>query len=102
MHPLARNLIIGAVGLIIAGGLSALAVLGKDSGTSVLAMLLAGLVAAAIGIFLFVQAWIWSQRTWRRGSAGTSLAIAVAGGLMIVLAAGALAACVVLVLLFYL
>jgi hypothetical protein len=102
MHPLARNLIIGAVGLIIAGGLSALAVLGEDSGTSVLAMLLAGLVATAIGIFLFVQAWIWSQRTWRRGSAGTSLAIAVAGGLMIVLAAGALAACVVLVLLFYL
>jgi hypothetical protein len=77
-------------------------VLGEDSGTSVLAMLLAGLVATAIGIFLFVQAWIWSQRTWRRGSAGTSLAIAVAGGLMIVLAAGALAACVVLVLLFYL
>jgi hypothetical protein len=102
MHPLARNLIIGAVGLIIAGGLSALAVLGTDSGTSVLAMLVAGLVAAAIGIFLFVQAWIWSQRTWRRGSAGTSLAIAIAGGLMIVLAAGALAACVVLVLLFYL
>ena len=102
MHPLARNLIIGAVGLIIAGGLSALAVLGEDSGTSVLAMLLAGLVATAIGIFLFVQAWIWSQRMWRRGSAGASLAIAVAGGLMIVLAAGALAACVVLVLLFYL
>jgi hypothetical protein len=49
-----------------------------------------------------VQGWIWSQRQWRNGSAGTSLGIAVAGGLMGLMAAGALAATVVLVLTFYL
>jgi hypothetical protein len=102
MHPFARNLIIGAVGLLIAGGLAAIAVLGDDSGLSVLAMLAAGLIATIIGIYLFVQAWIWSQRSWRRGSVGTSLAIAAAGGLMIILAAVGLAGCVVLILLFYL
>lgn len=102
VHPFVRNLVIGIVGLLIAGGLSAIAVLGRDSGTSVLAMLGAGLIATAIGIFLFVQGWIWSQRAYRRGSTGASLAIALAGGLMIVLAAVALAGTVILVLLFFL
>lgn len=101
MHPFARNLIIGVVGLIIAGGLSALALLGEDSGFSVVAMLGSALIAGVIGIFLFVQGWIWSQRAARRGSTGRSLAIALAGGLMILLAAGALAGATLLVLLFY-
>jgi hypothetical protein len=101
MHPLARNLVIGGVGLIIAGGLTALAVLGRDSGTSVLAMLTAGALAAAVGIFLFVQGWIWSQRAYHAGSTGRSIAIALGGGLMIVLAAVALAGTVILVLVFY-
>ena len=103
MHPFARNLIIGAVGLLIAGGLAAMAILSRDnSSLSILAMLGAGLIATAIGIFLFVQGWIWSQRAYRRGSTGASLAIAVAGGLMILLAAVALAGSIVLLLLFYL
>jgi hypothetical protein len=101
MHPFVRNLIIGVVGLLIAGGLSAIAILGQDSGTSTLAMLASGLIATGMGIFLFIQAWIWSQRSYRRGSAGTAVAIAIAGGLMILLAAGALAATIVVVLLFY-
>jgi len=101
MHPLWRNLIIGGVGLIIAGGLAALAVLGRDSSTSVLAMLGAGVVAAAVGIFLFVQGWIWSQRAYRQGYAGRSVAIALGGGIMIVLAAVALGGSVVLLLVFY-
>jgi len=101
MHPLWRNLIIGGVGLIIAGGLAALAVLGRDSSTSVLAMLGAGLMTAAVGIFLFVQGWIWSQRAYRGGCAGRSVAIALGGGVMIVMAAVALGACVVLLLVFY-
>ncbi|MGH2455341.1 MAG: hypothetical protein ACRDHD_03690 [Candidatus Limnocylindria bacterium] len=101
MHPFARNLVIGAVGLLIAGGLSAIAILGDDSGASVAAMLASGLIATTIGLFLFVQGWIWSQRSWRHGSAGRSVAIAVAGGLMILLASVALAGTVVLVLLFY-
>jgi hypothetical protein len=102
MHPLARNLVIGAVGLIIAGGLTALAVLGRDSGMSVMAMLAAGLIATVVGIYLFVEGWIWSQRAYREGSTGRSIAIALGGGLMIVLAAVALAGTVILVLVFYL
>jgi ABC-type sugar transport system substrate-binding protein len=101
MHPLARNLVIGLVGLIVAGGLAAVAVLGRDSSTSVLAMLGAGLVAAAVGIFMFVQGWIWSQRAYRDGYGGRSVAIALGGGLMIVLAAVALSATVILLLVFY-
>ena len=102
MHPFLRNLVIGIVGLIIAGALSALALLGQDSNLSVLAMLASALIATAIGIFLFVQGWIWSQRAAQGGYAGRSVAIALAGGLMVVMAAGALAGAVLLVLLFYL
>ena len=96
MHPLWRNLIIGGVGLIIAGGLAAVAVLGQESSTSVLAMLGAGLLAALVGIFLFVQGWIWSQEY-----AGRSVAIALGGGIMIVMAAVALGGSVILLLVFY-
>ena len=102
MHPFVRNLIIGGVGLILAAGLIAIAILGEDSGMSVAAMLVAGLVSAGVGLFLFVQAWIWSQRTYRNGSGGKAVAIALAGGLMVLLAGAALAGCVVLVLTFYL
>ena len=90
------------MGLIIAGGLAALAVLGTESAASVMAMLGAGLVAGAVGLFLFVQGWIWSQRAYRQGSTGRSLAIALGGGVMIVLAAVALGGAAVLILVFYL
>ena len=102
MHPFLRNLIIGGVGLIIAGGLAALAGLGRDSSTSVLAMVAAGAISTAVGVFLFVQGWIWSQRAYRQGSTGRSIAIALGGGLMIVLAGLALAGTVILVMVFYL
>jgi hypothetical protein len=102
MHPFLRNLVIGIVGLLIAGGLSALALLGTDSSLSVLAMVASALIATVIGIFLFIQGWVWSQRAARRGDAGRSVAIALAGGVMVVMAAGALAGAVMLVLLFYL
>jgi hypothetical protein len=101
MHPFLRNLVIGGVGLIIAAGLTTIALLGDDPGLSVAAMLASGLITTAVGIFLFVQGWIWSQRAYRRGSVGRSLAIAAAGGLMILVAAVALAGSVILVLLFY-
>jgi hypothetical protein len=101
MRPLTRDLVIGVVGLLIAGGLSAIALLGRDSGASVAAMLAAGLVASAVGAFLFVESWTWTQRAWRAGSTGQSIAIALVGGLMILLTAGAVAGSVVLVLLFY-
>src|SRR5919106_4596766 len=102
MHPFLRNVVISVVGLIIAGGLSALALLGRDSSLSVIAMLSSALLAAAVGIFLFAQGWVWSSRAAQQGYAGRSVAIALAGGLMILLAAGALAGAVILVVLFYL
>ena len=88
--------------LLIAGAFAALAVLTRDSALSVLAMLVAGMIAVAAGLFMFVQGWIWSQRAYRRGATGRSVLIAIGGGLMIVLAAFALAAVVILVMVFYL
>ena len=101
MHPFARNVVIGVVGLLIAAGLSAIALLNTDSNVSVPAMLASALIAAGIGIFLFVQGWIWSQRAYRSRSTGLSVAIAVGGGLMILLSAVALSGSVILVWLFY-
>jgi hypothetical protein len=101
MHPLLRNIVISVVGLIIAGALAALALLGSDPGLSVLGLLVSALLAAGIGIFLFAQGWIWSSRAAQRGYGGRSVLIAFGGGAMILLAAGALAGATVLVLLFY-
>ena len=101
MHPLARNVVIGLVALLIAGGFVALAVLGRDSARSVLFILAAGMITVAAGLFLFIQGWIWSQRAYRRGATGRSVLIAIGGGLMIVLAAFALAGVVMVVLVFY-
>jgi hypothetical protein len=101
MHPFVRNVVIGLVGLLIAAGLTAMALLGDNTGLSVVAMLASSLIAVAIGIFLFVQGWIWSQRAYRSRSTGMSVAIALGGGLMIVLAAVALAGAVILVVLFH-
>ena len=102
MHPFLRNVVIGLVGLLIAAGLTAMAVIGDNTSLSVVAMLVSALIAVAIGVFLFVQGWIWSQRAYRTRSAGMSVAIALGGGLMILLAAVALAGAVILVVLFYL
>ena len=100
MHPLARNVVIGLVALLIAGALAALAVNG-DASQAVLALLAAGAIAVAAGVFLFLQGWIWSQRAYRRGATGRSVLIAIGGGLMIVLAGFALAGVVILILVFY-
>lgn len=102
MHPFVRNVVIGMVGLLIAAGLTTMSILSADTGFSVAAMLVSALIAVVIGIFLFVQGWIWSQRAYRSRSTGLSVAIAVGGGFMILLAAVALAATVILVVLFYL
>jgi hypothetical protein len=102
VHPLLRNVIIGIVGLIIAGALTALAVLGRDADLSVLALLAAGILAALIGLFLYGQGWIWGSRMARRRQGGQSVLVAVGGGLMALVAAVALAGLLILVLLFYL
>jgi uncharacterized membrane protein len=102
MHPFVRNVVIGLVGLLIAAGLTAMAILGENTGLSVAAMLASALIAAGIGVFLFIQGWIWSQRAYRTRSTGMSVTIALGGGVMIVLAAVALAGAVILVIVFYL
>jgi hypothetical protein len=102
MHPLLRNAVIGIVGLIIAAALTALALLGRDSDLSVLALLAAGILGAAIGLFLFSQGWLWASHAARRRRTGEAMLIAVGGGLMILFAAVAMAGLFVLLLLFFL
>lgn len=102
VHPLLRDVVIAAVGLLVSGGLAALALLNRDPGLSVLGMLASAILAALVGLFLFVQGWIWSRRAARQGYAGRSLAIAIGGGLMVLFAAAAAAGATILVVLFYL
>jgi hypothetical protein len=102
MHPLLRNVVIGIVGLIIAGALTALALLGQDSDLSILALLAAGVLGTLIGLFLYSQGWTWGSRAARRRETGQSVLIAIGGGVMALIAAVALAGLLILVLLFYL
>ena len=102
MHPLLRNVVIGMVGLIIAGALTALALLGRDSDLSILALLAAGILGTLVGVFLYSQGWIWGTRAARRRETGQSVVIAVGAGVMVLIAAVALAGLLVLILLFYL
>ncbi|MCV0402228.1 MAG: hypothetical protein K5924_00810 [Chloroflexi bacterium] len=102
MHPLLRNAVIGLVGLIIAGALTALAVATRDSDLAVLALLAAGILGALVGLFLFGQGWIWGSRAARRREHGQAVVIAIGGGLMALVAAVAIAGLLILVLLFFL
>ncbi|MEP7040843.1 MAG: hypothetical protein ABI864_04625 [Chloroflexota bacterium] len=102
MHPFLRNVVIGVVGLLIAAALTIMSILSADTDFSVGAMLASALIAVVIGVFLFIQGWIWSQRAYRTRSTGMSVAIALGGGFMILLAALSLAGAVILVILFYL
>jgi hypothetical protein len=102
MHPFLRNVVIGVVGLLIAAALTTMSILSNDTTFSVGAMLASALIAVVIGVFLFIQGWIWSQRAYRTRSTGMSVAIALGGGFMILLAALALGGAVILVILFYL
>jgi hypothetical protein len=102
MHPLLRNAVIGLVGLIIAGGLTALALLGRDSDLSVIALLAAGIIGLTVGLFCVAQGWIWASRAARHRDTGQAVLIAVGGGVMVLVAAVALAGLLILVLLFFL
>jgi hypothetical protein len=102
MHPLLRNAVIGVVGLIIAAALTALALLGRDSDLSVLALLAAAVLGTLIGLFLFSQGWIWASRAARRRDSGQAVLIAIGGGVMILVAAVAMAGLLILLLLFFL
>ena len=100
MHPMLRNVVIGLVGLIIAGALTALALLGRDSDLSVLGLLAAGVIGALVGLFLYSQGWIWGARAARQHETGQSILIAIGAGIMALVAAVAVAGLLILVLLF--
>jgi hypothetical protein len=100
MHPYLRVVVVGAVAMIVAGGLVALALVGRNTTISVLALLGAGIIGVVVGLVVFWQSWVWSQQTWRAGSAGRSLGIALAGALAVVLAGVALAGTAILLLTF--
>jgi hypothetical protein len=102
MHPMLRNVVIGVVALIIAGALTALALLGSDSDLSVLALLAAGTIGGLVGLFLYSQGWIWGARAARQRATGQAVLIALGGGIMAVVAAVALAGLIILILLFVL
>jgi uncharacterized membrane protein YeaQ/YmgE (transglycosylase-associated protein family) len=97
-----RNVVIGVVGLIIAGALTALALLGRDSDLSVLALLAAGIIGALVGLFLYSQGWIWGTRAARQRETGQSVLIAMGAGVMALVAAVAIAGLLILALLFFL
>ena len=101
MHPLLRNVIIGIVGLIIAGALTALALLGRDADLSILALLAAAILGTLIGLFLYSQGWIWGTRAARQHETGQSIIIAIGAGIMALVAAVAIAGLLVLALLFF-
>ena len=100
MHPMLRNVVIGVVGLIIAGALTALALLGRDSELSVLGLLAAGIIGALVGLFLYSQGWVWGARAARQHETGQSILIALGAGVMSLVAAVAVAGLLILVLLF--
>ena len=100
MHPLLRNVIIGIVGLIIAGGLSALALLGQNTDLSIIALLAAAILASLIGLFLYSQGWVWGARAARQHETGQSILIALGAGIMVLVAAVAVAGLLILALLF--
>ena len=101
MHPLLRNVVVGAVGFLIAAGLAVLALLRAEAPSmQVLAMIAAALLAAAVATYLFLQAWRWSVYAYREGFTGRSVAIAVAGGIVGFIGMAALAGAVIMVLLF--
>ncbi len=97
-----RNAVIGVVGLIIAGALTALALLGRDSDLSVLALLAAGIIGALIGLFLYSQGWVWGSRAARQRETGQSVLIAMGAGVMALVAAVAIAGLLILAMLFFL
>jgi len=100
MHPMLRNVVIGVVGLIIAGALTALALLGRDSDLSVLGLLAAGIIGALVGMFFYSQGWVWGSRAARQRETGQAVLIAIGAGLMALVAAVAIAGLLVLALLF--
>ena len=101
MNPLARNAVIAIVGMLVSVGLLALSLLVRSVTLFVIAALASAAVAIAVGVYEFIQAWRWSQRLAADGSLGRSSVVALAGGMMIVIAGLAVAAAIWVILLFF-
>lgn len=101
MNPLARNAVIAVVGMLVSVGLLALSLLVHSVTVFVMAALGSAAVAIAVGVYEFIQAWRWSQRLAADGSLGRSALVALAGGMMIVIAGLAVAAAAWVILLFF-
>ncbi len=102
MNPFVRNVVIGAVGFLVAAGLGVLGLLSSGDPTlQVLAMLAGAVLATGVAIYLFTQAWRWSIIAYREGRTGRSVGVALVGGLIVLVAAGALSYAVILALLFF-
>lgn len=100
MHPFFRTLIAAVVVLLLAAGTVALGLISGDPSLSIWAILASAAVASVVGLFVFARAWSWSTREARANRQGRAMGIALAGGLMFVLAAGSLAVALVMALLF--
>ncbi len=102
MNPFARYLVIGVVGFIVAVALGVLGLLSTGNPTiQIVAMVAGALLAAAVCVFLFAQAWRWSVIAYRERRTARSAGIALLGGLIILVGAGALSLAAILALLFF-
>ena len=101
MNPFIRYLVVGVVGFIVAAALGVLGLVSSQNPTiQVIALLGGALIVAGVCVYLFIQAWRWSVRAYRERRTGRSIAVAVAGGMVVIMAAGALAVAAILALLF--
>lgn len=87
--------------LIVSGALVALSLFTRNVDLFVLLSLAATMIAAGVGMFAFIQGWSGSQRAAARGAQGRSAAIALAGGVMLLVGAVAIAGAIWIVLLFF-
>lgn len=102
MNPFLRNVVIGVVGFLVAIGLGVLGLLNSGDPTfQVLAMLAGAVLATGVAVYLFIQAWRWSIVAYREGRTGRSVGVALLGGFIVLIAAGALSYAVILALLFF-
>jgi hypothetical protein len=100
LSPLWQTAVIAFVGLTVAGALFALGLFSPN--LFVLLSLAATLIAVGVAVYAVIQGWRGSQRAARRGATGRAVAIALAAGVMMIIAAVAVAGAIWIVLLFFL
>ena len=102
LSPLWQTAVICFVGVTVAGALAALSLFTENVGLFVILTLVAAGIAAGVGIYAAIQGWRGSQRAATRGQTGRAVAIALAAGGMILIAAVSISGALWIVLLFFL